>query len=297
MAMESIADAIGNRFDREKYQALTAKILANPEIQTFIEENGYNSDQVSKSLTKFNEYVSEKAKFSQSKPTKIDGYEPILIDNEGFADVTYRATVETLAKEAELAKKRRVKLVGMPKDFATITWSDVMLDDPRRATVYQTITDFIAAYPAQNALYLYGDFGVGKSFMMAAMANELAAKGISTDIIHYPSFISESTGFDALKMQANEIKKSQVLVLDDIGAESNNDWIRDNILQVILQYRMQENLPTFFTSNLTMNELEQHLAMTKKGDETWPAKRVMERVHKLATELRLEGENKRNGNS
>jgi DNA replication protein DnaC len=53
--------------------------------------------------------------------------------------------------------------------------------------------------------------------------------------------------------------------LDDIGAESNNDWIRDNILQVILQYRMQENLPTFFTSNLTMDELEMRLAMTKKG--------------------------------
>ena len=53
----------------------------------------------------------------------------------------------------------------------------------------------------------------------------------------------------------DEVKKTEVLVLDDIGAESNNDWIRDNILQVILQYRMQENLPTFFTSNLTMLEL------------------------------------------
>jgi hypothetical protein len=76
--------------------------------------------------------------------------------------------------------------------------------------------------------------------------------------------------------------------LDDIGAESNNDWIRDNILQVILQYRMQENLPTFFTSNLTMDELEMRLAMTKKGMKLGPAKRVMERVRKLSREFRLE---------
>ncbi|MDN5468473.1 MAG: primosomal protein DnaI, partial [Lactococcus raffinolactis] len=33
----------------------------------------------------------------------------------------------------------------------------------------------------------------------------------------------------------------------------------------------------------------------KKGDETWPAKRVMERVRKLSREFRLEGENRRNG--
>ncbi|MDU8930214.1 hypothetical protein V4HA_00144 [Lactococcus cremoris] len=30
-------------------------------------------------------------------------------------------------------------------------------------------------------------------------------------------------------------KASQVLVLDDIGAEQNNAWVRDSILQVIYQ--------------------------------------------------------------
>ena len=295
MAMESIADAMANRLDVKKYQELTDKILENPEIQIFIQDNDFEPAQVTKSLSKFNEYLKEKAKFVAGEPTKIAGYEPILFNNEGFADVTYRATAETLAKEAEITKKRRVKLIGMPRDFANITWDDVLLDDANRVAAYQAVAEFIADYPNQNGVYLYGKFGVGKSFMMAAMANKLAEKGISTSLIHYPSFISDNTGFDELKWQANEIKKVQVLVLDDIGAESNNDWIRDNILQVILQYRMQENLPTFFTSNLTMDEIEMRLAMTKKGDETWPAKRVMERVRKLSREFRLEGENRRNG--
>ena len=239
--------------------------------------------------------MTEKAKFKAGIETKIAGYEPILFNNEGFADVTYRATAETLAKEADLSKKRRVSLIGMPKDVVDISWDDVLLDDANRIKAYQAVASFISDYPNQKGVYLYGQFGVGKSYMMAAMANELAGKGISTTLIHYPSFISESSGFDELKTKANEVKKVDVLVLDDIGAESNNDWIRDNILQVILQYRMQENLATFFTSNLTMVELEQHLAMTKKGDETWPAKRVMERVHKLSDEYLLAGENRRNG--
>ena len=43
----------------------------------------------------------------------------------------------------------------------------------------------------------------------------------------------------------DEIKQAEVLILDDIGAEQSTPWVRDEILQVILQYRMQEDLPTF----------------------------------------------------
>ena len=295
MAFDSIVDGMKTRLDWDRYHQLSEKILENQEIQDFISENAFQPLQVNKSLSKFNEYVTEKAKFVSGETTKIAGYEPILFNNEGFADVTYRATADTLAREAELSKKRRVRLIGMPKDMVDISWDDVLLDDANRIKAYQAVATFISDYPNQGGVYLYGQFGVGKSFMMAAMANELAEKGISTTLIHYPSFISDNSGFDDLKAQANEVKKTEVLVLDDIGAESNNDWIRDNILQVILQYRMQENLPTFFTSNLTMLELEQRLAMTKKGDETWSAKRVMERVRKLSTEYALAGENRRNG--
>ena len=295
IAFDSIADGMKTRLDWDRYHQLSEKILENQEIQDFISENAFQPLQVNKSLSKFNEYVTEKAKFVSGETTKIAGYEPILFNNEGFADVTYRATADTLAREAELSKKRRVRLIGMPKDMVDISWDDVLLDDANRIKAYQAVATFISDYPNQGGVYLYGQFGVGKSFMMAAMANELAEKGISTTLIHYPSFISDNSGFDDLKAQANEVKKTEVLVLDDIGAESNNDWIRDNILQVILQYRMQENLPTFFTSNLTMLELEQRLAMTKKGDETWSAKRVMERVRKLSTEYALAGENRRNG--
>ena len=73
-------------------------------------------------------------------------------------------------------------------------------------------------------------------------------------------------------------EKAEILILDDIGAEQMSAWVRDEILQVILQHRMQENLPTFFTSNFNFEELERHFAASRNGDETWQAKRVMERV-------------------
>ena len=46
MAMESIADAMANRLDVKKYQELTDKILENPEIQIFIQDNDFEPAQV-----------------------------------------------------------------------------------------------------------------------------------------------------------------------------------------------------------------------------------------------------------
>ena len=40
---------------------------------------------------------------------------------------------------------------------------------------------------------------------------------------------------------------------------------RDEILGTILQYRMDNNLTTFFTSNLNIEELEEHLKTTNKS--------------------------------
>ena len=89
------------------------------------------------------------------------------------------------------------------------------------------------------------------------------------------------------------VKAAEILILDDIGAEQFSPWIRDDVLQVILQYRMQENLLTFFTSNLDFKDLEAHFATSRSGDETWQAKRIMERIRYLAKEIHLQGDNRR----
>ena len=85
-------------------------------------------------------------------------------------------------------------------------------------------------------------------------------------------------------------------MIDDIGADSMSAWIRDEVLGVILQHRMQEQLPTFFSSNFNMDQLEQHLSVTQRGDEEpLKAKRIMERVRYLSREIWVIGENRRNG--
>ena len=279
---------------------LTKQILADPRVASFIQEHGLSQDQIKRSLPKFNQFLVECRKVKEGDVTYIaKGYEPILTMNEGYADVTYKETRQLKEQQEQQAISKRINLVSLPQSYRKITFADIALDDVARVDTFETLVDFVANYPSpdQKGLYIYGDMGVGKSFMLAAMAHELSeTKKVATTIIHYPSFaIDVRNGIkdNSVKEQIDAVKEAEVLVLDDIGAEQFSSWIRDDVLQVILQYRMIEELPTFFTSNYSFADLEAKLSNGRQGDETWQAKRVMERIRFLAKEVHLRGVNRR----
>ena len=90
------------------------------------------------------------------------------------------------------------------------------------------------------------------------------------------------------------LQNVDILLLDDIGAENVTPWGRDEILGTILQYRMNNKLTTFFTSNYTIEELEAHLAVTKNAEDKVKAKRIIERIKQLTEDIELISINRRN---
>ena len=82
-------------------------------------------------------------------------------------------------------------------------------------------------------------------------------------------------------------------LLDDIGAENVSSFNRDEVLGPILQYRMEEGLPTFFTSNLTLEELEENLSLTTSGSDKVKARRIIERIKQLTKQMELVSKNRR----
>ena len=83
-------------------------------------------------------------------------------------------------------------------------------------------------------------------------------------------------------------------MLDDIGAETMTSWSRDEVLGPILQHRMADQLPTFFTSNFDYKQLENHLTFSQRGErEEVKAARIMERIKSLANPFLLKGDNRR----
>lgn len=279
---------------------LTKVILADKEIADFITSNGLTQEQINRSLPKFNQFMVERDKCQKHDESYIaKGYVPALSMNEGYADVIYLETRELAEAKKRQDIKKRITLIGLPDDFKHISTDDLDLEDPNRIDIYKYLNDYQKNLETgtQKGLYIFGNFGVGKSYLMAYLANRLSAKyGKSTTLLHFPTFcidIKDAIGDRAVKEQIDRIKQSEILVFDDIGAEKQSSWVRDDVLQVILQYRMQENLLTFFTSNLDFKGLEKHLADSGSGDETWQAKRIMERIRYLAREIHLQGDNRR----
>ena len=298
--MESVGDVLKRQPSRFHYQDLVQKIMKDPDVTAFIQQESLTPEELNRSISKFNQYITERNKFLRGDTDYIaKGYKPILVMNHGYADVSYEETPELIAAEKEAAIKNRLKLINLPASLKKASLAQVDLDDLGRLPVFEKLLAFVEQYPTiRKGLYLYGDFGVGKSFMVAALAHDLSEKrGVSSTLLHYPSFVIDvknAIGDGNVKTLVDELKLSEVLILDDIGAEQSTAWVRDEILQVILQYRMQEDLPTFFTSNFNFEDLEKHFAKGKHGnDETWEARRVMERIRYLAEETRLEGVNRR----
>lgn len=288
---------------KERYHDLIASVLADPDVQAFLAEN---EDQLSdeiihNSYSKLYEYAQEKEKMAAGEAGKNPGYEPELAMNAGYIDVVYRPTKATIQREKERELRNRIQSINIPKDVRAATMEKFLLTQDRHEVVQQAF-HFIESYsnnPKAHhpAMYLYGPFGVGKTYLLGAIAYELSLRNHHSTLVHYPTFTQEmkaSIADNSVMGKIDVIKKSEVLMLDDIGAEINSTWIRDEVLGVILQYRMQEDLPTFFSSNLDFQELEEHFRVGNRGeDEPIKSKRLMERIKFLSREVRMTGKNRR----
>lgn len=194
---------------------------------------------------------------------------------------------------------KNVYVFDMPKDIKNAKMKDIYLDDASRKETIAWLTKFIKSYSSDKkmkGLYLNGNFGCGKTYLVAATFNELAKKGVRSAIIYWPEFLrSLKASFDDdFKEKFEHIKKIPLLLIDDIGAENVTSWGRDEVLGTILQYRMEEGLTTFFTSNLTYEELESALSLTRGKVDALKATRIMQRIKNLTIDINIVGENRRN---
>lgn len=224
-------------------------------------------------------------------------YPSLLNDNLVFDYVPCKYQKD----EMERTKyKKNIFLFEVPKEIKEASMKNIDLDDPDRFAIIKWLKKFLDEYRTRTGMkgmYLTGNFGCGKTYLISACLNELAKKDHKVAIIYYPEFLrslKESFGdSEEYNRKFKFIKNIEVLLIDDIGAETMTEWSRDEVLGTILQYRMQEGLTTFFTSNLTVNDLEEHFSISSKGVEKVKAKRIIERIKQLTTEMTMVSENKR----
>ena len=195
-------------------------------------------------------------------------------------------------KEKENNRPTREKLLAAAK------MADIDVTDKKRYHVIKWLKNFYDYYDSNGTfkgLYLHGNFGSGKTYLIAALFNELAKKKVRSEIVYYPELLLDiKNDFDNFGYLMDYLENVDLLLIDDIGAEKVTEWSRDEILGTILQKRMNNCKTTFFTSNLDIDELEKHLRTTTYSDDEIKARRIIERVKQLTVDMELISEDKRN---
>jgi len=114
-------------------------------------------------------------------------------------------------------------------------------------------------------LILTGSYGCGKTHLAAAIANSCSKAGHSALFVLVPDLLDHlratfspqsATSFDR---RFDEVRRSPLLILDDLGIESATPWAREKLYQ-IFDYRYNARSPTVITTALRIEEIDPRLA-------------------------------------
>ena len=142
---------------------------------------------------------------------------------------------------------------------------DLSLYDAEYRAAMQTVYEIAKAYaehfsPASGSLLFQGGTGLGKTFLSACVAREVAARGFS---VCYDSSAAVVGSFEAQKFSRDEEADKRVkrmlacdlMILDDLGTEMPTP-MADSAIYTLINSRLNEGKNTIISTNLRDAELQ-----------------------------------------
>jgi len=122
--------------------------------------------------------------------------------------------------------------------------------------------EFIENYLAgeqKDGLIFLGSVGSGKTYLASAIIGKLIENGIEAKLILLSDFLDElraAVKDGSPQRIINQVKVYPVLAIDDLGADNNTDFAINSIFS-LLNYRLNYELPTIITTNLSYKQIEE----------------------------------------
>ncbi|PNZ67932.1 primosomal protein DnaI [Staphylococcus croceilyticus] len=305
--MKSFSSIIGSNNDLEQRIAkIKQQVLNDEDVKQFLtqHQSDLTNKMIDNDLNILQEYKDQQKHYDGHEyehcPNFVKGHIPELyIENERIK-IRYKQCPCKIKHDEARFNSQLITAHHMQRDTLNAKVKDIYTNGRHRLDIAMAVNDIckkLVNKEKVKGLYIHGPFGTGKSFILGAIANQLKSKSVPSTIVYLPEYIRTlKSGFKdgSYEKKLQRIREANILMLDDIGAEEVTPWVRDEVIGPLLHYRMVHELPTFFSSNLNLDELEHHLANTREGAEQTKAARIVERIKSLTNAYYLDGENLRN---
>jgi len=152
---------------------------------------------------------------------------------------------------------------GIGALYQRLDWSDYNFPNEE---LDDLVTSYIANAKQMVArgigLILMGDIGTGKTLLATLMLKELLKAEYSVFSTTFAGMIDMFTAGwnsnDEKEFFLERVKKSDILLIDDIGKEyKTKNGLGSSTFDAVLRSRVQEGKPTFITTNLTVDDMEE----------------------------------------
>ena len=205
-----------------------------------------------------------------------------------------KCAAERKQQEAEEEKRReferRVKELrkaGFPESQME-QWTFESSDSPdsRYSAIAKRYVENFAQMRADGkGLLLFGDVGVGKTFLAACIVNAVISQGIPCLMTNFARLTNTRGGmFEGKQEYIDNLNGFPLVVIDDLGAERDTEYVGE-IVHNIIDSRCREGLPLIVTTNLTGEELANPRDMRKR--------RIYSRLLEMCIPVKFEGEDRR----
>lgn len=290
--MKKISNIVANNTIGSYKKFMSEKVLSDVEIIKFIRDNNFTKDDVENNLEKFYQFYI-------SKDTLLNiEHRPKLVYENKEVNIVYIETEEYRNKVESLKTSNRVKTEFIPSRVLTYTFENLSRNREKGilATEIIKVCKNILSKQTTRGVYVYGPTGTGKTYLMGCIYNYFKQNGKEPAILYYPEFIRKiksKISNNSYDLYIDLIRNEEILIVDDIGAENITEFIRDEVLGPIINHREAEKLPTFFSSNLSIDDLSELLSNGRTTIDKTKALRIVERIHSLSVSHFLDGENER----
>lgn len=132
-----------------------------------------------------------------------------------------------------------------------------------------------------KGLLFFGKTGIGKSFTGACIANALTDRGIPCLMTNFAAIRNTAQGlFEGREEYFKSFNKFQLLVIDDLFAESKTEYMQE-IVYAVINARFEAGLPLIVTSNLTSDEIKHPADISSQ--------RIFSRLYQMCLPIEVEG--------